>query len=57
MKASDKQTILDLEFNVIIEWLAQYAVEKKTLKRITELVPSNDFKQIFLDLEKENEFR
>ena len=57
MKASDKQTILDLEFNVIIEWLTQYAVEKTALKRITELVPSNDFKQISIELEKVNELR
>ena len=57
MFASDKQTILDLEFNVIIEWLAQYAVEKTALKRINELFPSNDFKQISIELKKLNELK
>ena len=44
MFASDNQTILDLEFNVIVEWLEQYEIEKTAIRKVKDLKPSNDFK-------------
>ncbi|MFM7667162.1 MAG: endonuclease MutS2 [Bacteroidota bacterium] len=57
MFASDKQTLIDLEFNVIIEWLEQYAIEKTALKKIKDLTPSNDFSRIEFDLNQLHELR
>ena len=57
MFASDNQTILDLEFNVIVEWLEQYAIEKTAIRKIKELKPSNDFIKIEFELNQLNELR
>ena len=57
MFASDNQTILDLEFNVIIEWLEQYAIEKTAIRKIKDLKPSNDFMKIEFELNQLNELR
>ena len=57
MFASDKQTLIDLEFNVIIEGLEQYAIEKTALKKIKDLTPSNDFSRIEFDLNQLHELR
>lgn len=57
MFASDNQTLIDLEFNVIIEWLEQYAIEKTALKKIKDLTPSNDFSRIEFDLNQLHELR
>jgi DNA mismatch repair protein MutS2 len=55
--ASDNQTILDLEFNVIVEWLEQYAIEKTAIRKIKDLKPSNDFMKIEFELNQLNELR
>ena len=57
MFASDNQTILDLEFNVIVEWLEQYANEKTAIRKIKDLKPSNDFMKIEFELNQLNELR
>ncbi len=57
MFASDNQTILDLEFNVIVEWLEQYAIEKTAIRKIKDLKPSNDFMKIEFELNQLNELR
>jgi len=50
LSASDQQTILDLEFNLIIEWLGQYVIEKTASEKIKNLKPSNNFVQLEFDL-------
>ena len=57
MFASDNQTILDLEFNVIVEWLEQFAIEKTAIRKIKDLKPSNDFMKIEFELNQLNELR
>ena len=57
MLASDKQTLLDLEFHVIIEWLEQYAIEKTAIQKIKDLEPSNDFSRVEFDLNQLNELK
>ena len=57
MPASDIQTILDLEFNLIVEWLGQFAIEKSATEKIKNLKPSNNFPQIEFDLNQLNELK
>ena len=57
MSASDQQTILDLEFNLIIEWLGQFAIEKTASEKIKNLKPSNNFVQIEFDLNQLDELK
>lgn len=57
MFASDEQTLKDLEFNVIIEWLQQFAIEKSASQKITDLRPSNNFQQVANELNKLNELK
>lgn len=57
MKASDNQSIIDLEFNLIIEWLCQFAIEKSARTKIEALKPSNDFGKIEFDLKQLNELK
>ncbi|MFY7667176.1 MAG: endonuclease MutS2, partial [Crocinitomicaceae bacterium] len=57
MSASDQQTILDLEFNLIIEWLGQYVIEKTASEKIKNLKPSNNFVQLEFDLNQLNELK
>ena len=51
----DEQTIHDLEFTTIREWLVEYAIGPTAKKRLEELVPSNHFPSIETDLRKVNE--
>ena len=55
--SSDKQTLIDLEFNSIVEWLEQYAIEKTAIKKIKDLGPSNDFNRIEFDLNQLHELK
>jgi DNA mismatch repair protein MutS2 len=57
MFATDNQSINDLEFNQIIEWLYNYAIEKSAREKITQLKPSNKFTQIEFDLKQLNELK
>lgn len=57
MSASDQQTILDLEFNLIIEWLGQYVIEKTASEKIKNLKPSNNFVQVEFDLNQLDELK
>ena len=57
MSASDQQTILDLEFNLIIEWLGQYVIEKTASEKIKNLKPSNNFVQLEFDLNQLDELK
>ena len=57
MFASDNQSILDLEFNLIIEWLYQFAIQDSARKKIEALKPSNNFSQIEIDLKQLNELK
>jgi len=57
MFASDEQTLKDLEFNVIIEWLQQFAIEKSASQKINDLRPSNNFQQVANELNKLNELK
>jgi DNA mismatch repair protein MutS2 len=55
MQAFDLQTIQDLEFDTLINWLEEYAIGGTSRKRIQELKPSNKFDQITKDLNTVNE--
>jgi DNA mismatch repair protein MutS2 len=55
--ASDNQTLLDLEFNVVVEWLEQFAIEKTAIGKIKDLFPSNDFSRIEFELNQLNELK
>jgi DNA mismatch repair protein MutS2 len=57
MHATDNQSINDLEFNQIIEWLYNYAIEKSAREKIIQLKPSNNFTQIEIDLKQLNELK
>ncbi len=55
--ASDKQTILDLEFDIIIEWLGQFTIEHTAAEQIKNLKPSNNFNKLEFDLKQLNELK
>lgn len=57
MTASDKQTILDLEFDIIIEWLGQFTIEHTAAEQIKNLKPSNNFNKLEFDLKQLNELK
>lgn len=57
MKGFDKQTLQDLEFNQIRDWLEAYAIGETARKRLIELQPSNDFAFVDTELQKLNEFK
>ncbi len=42
MNAADAQTLLDLEFNTIQQWLTDYAVGETARERLEKLTPSKD---------------
>lgn len=56
MQQFDEQTLKDLEFNTIKEWLNKYAIGETTQKRINSLKPSNRFTDIKYQLNQLNEF-
>ena len=57
MSASDIQTINDLEFNSIVEWLNHFAIQNTSSERIKNLKPTNNFNQIEFDLKQLNELK
>jgi DNA mismatch repair protein MutS2 len=52
----DTQTLKDLEFTEIIQWLVDYAIGETAKKRLQNLKPSSDFELIKKDLKKVKEF-
>ena len=47
MKAvTDHQTLLDLEFDKVLEWCSQYALSETTKSRISKLVPISNYDSI-----------
>lgn len=52
----DQQTLKDLEFTVIREWLTDYAIGDTAKDRLENLLPSSDFKAIKADLQKVKEY-
>lgn len=57
MKQLDQQTLHDLEFDQIREWLVQFCIGESAKKRLATIVPSNDFDFIEVELLKLNEFK
>ena len=58
MKAvTDRQTILDLEFDKILDWCAKYALSEKTQKRVIELVPISSYNDLQRSIQELQEFR
>ena len=43
---TDEQTVLDLEFDKILEWCSEYAFSEKTIDRILKTRPKRDFDAI-----------
>jgi DNA mismatch repair protein MutS2 len=54
--AVDQQTLQDLEFNEVREWLLEFAEQPTARKRIAELAPYNSFDRVELELKKTKEF-
>lgn len=54
--AVDQQTLQDLEFNEVREWLLEFAEQPTARKRIGELAPYNSFDRVELELKKTKEF-
>jgi len=52
----DQQTLKDLEFTLIREWLTDYAIGDTAKNRLENLLPSSDFKAIKADLQKVKEY-
>lgn len=57
MQATDNQTLQDLEFKVITEWLEQFCIGKTAQTKIRRLTPSNNFNKLEFDLKQLNELR
>lgn len=57
MQATDNQTLQDLEFKVITEWLEQFCIGKTAQSKIRRLTPSNNFNKLEFDLKQLNELR
>ena len=55
MRQFDEQTIHDLEFPTIREWLVEYCIGATAKKRLEELLPSNHFPSFENELRKVNE--
>lgn len=51
----DQQTLKDLEFVEIRQWLTDYAIGETAKNRLENLLPSSDFETIKLDLKKVKE--
>ncbi len=52
----DQQTLKDLEFTAIQEWLMDYAIGETAKKKLEHLIPSSDFAYIKLELQKVKEY-
>jgi DNA mismatch repair protein MutS2 len=57
MNGFDQQTLQDLEFNQLREWLAAFAIGNTARSRLAELEPSNDFAAVETALQRVSEFR
>lgn len=55
MQQFDNQTLNDLEFNTIKEWLINYGIGPSAKNRLAELTPSSQFPSIERDLKKVDE--
>lgn len=55
MQQFDEQTLQDLEFPTIREWLVEYGIGPTAKKRLEELAPTNHFPSIENELRKVNE--
>ena len=56
MDSFDEQTIKDLEFSTIREWLVEFSIGETAKNRLKNLTPSNRFTEIKEELSKLNEF-
>lgn len=56
MNSFDEQTIKDLEFSTIREWLVGYSIGETAKNRLSNLMPSNRFVEIKQELNRLNEF-
>ena len=58
MKAvTDHQTLLDLEFDKVLEWCSQYALSETTKSRISKLVPISNYDSIKEQLNQIDELK
>jgi len=57
MLTTDAQTLNDLEFELIREWLESFCVGPSAKATAQKLTPGNRFKQIRIDLNRLNEFK
>lgn len=57
MLTTDAQTLTDLEFELIREWLESFCVGPSAKSAASKLTPGNRFKQIRIDLNRLNEFK
>jgi DNA mismatch repair protein MutS2 len=57
MKGFDDQTLRDLEFDEIRNWLMQFAIGPSARKRLEALTPTNNFDDIEKQLLRLNEFK
>lgn len=57
MLATDSQTLQDLEFNVITEWLENFCIGKTAQAKIRKLAPTNNFSKLEFELKQLDELR
>lgn len=57
MLTTDAQTLNDLEFEIIREWLESFCIGPSAKAKAQKLTPRNRFNQIHLDLNRLNEFK
>jgi len=57
MIAADTQTLQDLEFHVIKEWLENFCIGETARERIKKLTPSNNFTKLEFDLKQLDELK
>ena len=56
MNSFDEQTIKDLEFSIIRDWLVEFSIGETAKNRLKNLTPSNRFIEIKEELARLNEF-
>lgn len=52
----DEQSLKDLEFNTVLDWLEAFAIGETARQRIRSLSPGSQFEAIHLELERLQEF-
>ena len=57
MLATDSQTLQDLEFNVITEWLGNFCIGKTAQSKIRKLAPTSNFSKLEFELKQLDELR